>query len=119
MSCRRPRLRRFRIALFALATFSALAAGAPSVSTTTPFRTAPFSTMTTTGLTHARQMIPGPHLFCLFPYDVPIIMRRAFARLRPQVLILVEGEIWPALLNAARRAGCPIALVNGRMSDRS
>ena len=77
------------------------------------------STMTTTGLTHARQMIPGPHLFCLFPYDVPIIMRRAFARLRPQVLILVEGEIWPSLLNAARRAGCPIALVNGRMSDRS
>jgi 3-deoxy-D-manno-octulosonic-acid transferase len=77
------------------------------------------STMTTTGLTHARQMIPGPHLFCLFPYDVPIIMRRTFARLRPQVLILVEGEIWPSLLNAAQRAGCPIALVNGRMSDRS
>ena len=40
-------------------------------------------------------------------------------RLQPAAIVLLEGELWPSLLHAARNAGCPVALVNGRMSDRS
>ena len=35
------------------------------------------------------------------------------------MLVLLEGELWPSMVSASRRAGCPIALINARMSDRS
>ncbi len=33
--------------------------------------------------------------------------------------MLVETEFWPNLLTACRRAAIPVAVVNGRISDRS
>jgi 3-deoxy-D-manno-octulosonic-acid transferase len=33
--------------------------------------------------------------------------------------VLVETELWPNLLSACRRAAIPVAIVNGRISDRS
>jgi 3-deoxy-D-manno-octulosonic-acid transferase len=41
------------------------------------------------------------------------------AALRPRLLILVETEIWPNLIHEARLQGARIAVVNGRISDRS
>ncbi|MBI4550651.1 MAG: 3-deoxy-D-manno-octulosonic acid transferase, partial [Candidatus Latescibacteria bacterium] len=77
------------------------------------------STMTRTGLDHARRMVPDVHGLCLVPLDVPIIVRRAFVRFSPRALVFVEGELWPCLIEEAVRSGCRVALVNGRMSDRS
>ena len=41
------------------------------------------------------------------------------ARVRPTVLALVELELWPNLVWAAKRAGARVAIVNGRLSHRS
>ena len=41
------------------------------------------------------------------------------ARVRPTVLVLVELEIWPNLVWAAKRVGARVAIINGRLSPRS
>ncbi len=77
------------------------------------------TTMTETGLAYVRKHVPRARYFGLAPLDAPFIVRRAFGRVRPRALVLLEGELWPGMLGAAAAHDCPVALVNGRMSDRS
>jgi 3-deoxy-D-manno-octulosonic-acid transferase len=53
------------------------------------------------------------------PYDTPGAARRFFAQFRPAVGVLMETEVWPNLLLAARAAGVPMVLANARLSERS
>ena len=53
------------------------------------------------------------------PYDTPSATRRFIARFRPVVGVLMETEVWPNLLHAARQAGVPLVLANARLSARS
>lgn len=55
----------------------------------------------------------------LAPLDHPWCVERALAKVRPAALVLVETELWPCWIAAARRLGVPVALVSGRLSDRS
>ena len=57
---------------------------------------------------------------CLFfPLDLSFVIRRVLARLNPTLIVIVETEIWPNLIRAAAVCQVPLALVNGRISDRS
>ncbi|PNU20922.1 3-deoxy-D-manno-octulosonic acid transferase [Geothermobacter hydrogeniphilus] len=57
---------------------------------------------------------------CLFfPFDISVVIRRVLGRIRPELIVLVETEIWPNFVRLAHRRGIPVALVNGRISDRS
>ncbi len=53
------------------------------------------------------------------PIDLPWVVRRVARAVRPVRFITVESEFWPNLLREAGRAGARVALVNGRMSERS
>jgi tetraacyldisaccharide 4'-kinase len=53
------------------------------------------------------------------PLDFVWAVRRVLRRLRPSVVIVMETEIWPNLFREARRVGCGLALVNGRISDKA
>lgn len=53
------------------------------------------------------------------PYDFPGATRRFMAAYRPRCGLLIEREIWPNLLAAARGAGVPVALVSARFSASS
>jgi 3-deoxy-D-manno-octulosonic-acid transferase len=53
------------------------------------------------------------------PLDVPRWVGRFLDGWRPDAGALVESELWPNLLEAARRRGLPMALVNARISPRS
>ncbi len=53
------------------------------------------------------------------PYDVPFAVSSFYAHYRPQAGFLLETELWPNLIAAARAAGIPLYLVNARMSERS
>ena len=46
-------------------------------------------------------------------------MRRVLRRIRPSVLVILETEIWPNLFREAKRIGCGVVMVNGRISDRA
>jgi 3-deoxy-D-manno-octulosonic-acid transferase len=53
------------------------------------------------------------------PLDFTWATRHAMARVRPTVLVLVELELWPNLVWAAKRTGASVAIINGRLSQRS
>ena len=40
-------------------------------------------------------------------------------RIRPDCLVLAELELWPNLILAARASGARVAIINGRLSERS
>lgn len=53
------------------------------------------------------------------PFDYVWPVRRVLGRLRPALVVVLETEIWPNFWREARRAGCALAVVNGRISDRA
>ena len=76
------------------------------------------STTTQTGFELAsRQFDQHAVFYC--PLDFSWAVRTAISRLKPDLLVLVELELWPNLLMQAERCGIPVAIVNGRLSDRS
>ena len=76
------------------------------------------SSTTKTGLDLAWRRFPKRAVFQL-PLDFSWAVRRALGRIRPDLLVLVELELWPNLLRAAREQQAQVAIVNGRLSDRS
>ena len=54
-----------------------------------------------------------------FPFDRPALMKAAVASIRPRIMVLLETEIWPGLINALKTADIPIIIVNGRLQAKS
>jgi 3-deoxy-D-manno-octulosonic-acid transferase len=58
--------------------------------------------------------------FCGYlPFDRPDLMREVLRLAAPGALILLETELWPGLMRAAKDLGVPLLVVNGRMSAKS
>ena len=53
------------------------------------------------------------------PLDVPRWVANFLDHWRPDLGVLVESELWPNLIAAARARRIPLALINARMSSRS
>jgi 3-deoxy-D-manno-octulosonic-acid transferase len=53
------------------------------------------------------------------PYDTPAIVRRFLRHFQPAIGVLMETEVWPNLLLAARDEGVPMVLANARLSVKS
>ncbi len=80
------------------------------------------TTVTPTGQERARAAFApfgGRATVAYLPFDLGFAVRRFFARHQPRALVLIEGDYWPLVLREARRRGLPIAVVNGRVGDRS
>jgi 3-deoxy-D-manno-octulosonic-acid transferase len=78
------------------------------------------TTTTSTGYRLARERYADvADRIGLFPADLWPCSALAWSRLRPDAIILVEGELWPEHLAQARARGVPAYLVNGRISDKS
>jgi 3-deoxy-D-manno-octulosonic-acid transferase len=73
---------------------------------------------TPTGRARARTLLPGLEVRYA-PYDLPGCVRRCLKCLRPRLLITIETELWPNLLEQARRAGVPVLIASARLSARS
>jgi 3-deoxy-D-manno-octulosonic-acid transferase len=54
-----------------------------------------------------------------FPLDLTPTCARFLRRIRPRCVVLMELEIWPNFLRECNRVGAPIAVVNGRITERS
>lgn len=59
------------------------------------------------------------HTVFYCPLDFSWAVRTAVLRIRPSVLVLAELELWPNLILAVKEYGAPVAIINGRLSDRS
>ncbi|MDT5156278.1 MAG: 3-deoxy-D-manno-octulosonic-acid transferase [Acidobacteriota bacterium] len=78
------------------------------------------STTTLTGQRVAREAFAGQAaLVFYFPFDWAWSVRRALRRINPSAVLVMETELWPRFFRECRRAGVPVALVNGRISEKS
>lgn len=77
------------------------------------------TTITPTGQARARAAFRDRASVAYLPFDLGFAVSRFFRRWRPEALVLVEGDYWPLVLREAGRRGLPVAVVNGRVGDRS
>lgn len=77
------------------------------------------SASTDTGIARARQLFEPRHPVVRFPFDFTFSMRRLLDVVRPDLVALVELEVWPNFIHECRRRHIPVGVINGRLSARS
>jgi 3-deoxy-D-manno-octulosonic-acid transferase len=78
------------------------------------------STVTLTGQRVAREVFRSEAAAVIyFPFDWAWTVRRALRHVNPAVVLVMETELWPRFLLECRRRNIPVALVNGRLSEKS
>jgi 3-deoxy-D-manno-octulosonic-acid transferase len=77
------------------------------------------TTTTLTGYGAACRRYAPRHQVSYAPLDFTWAVRRALRHIRPRLLVLAELELWPNLISAAHDSGTRVAIVNGRLSERS
>ncbi len=70
------------------------------------------------GYTAARKAF-GRHRVVYAPVDLSPVLRRFVRLFNPVLVVLVESEFWPNLIAHLHRAGTPVSVVNGKMSQKS
>lgn len=53
------------------------------------------------------------------PFDIYPIISKAVSKISPHLLVIMETEIWPNFIESAKAEGTLVAIVNGRISDKS
>lgn len=75
------------------------------------------TTTTTTGANEALKIKGITHLFA--PLDSPCAVRRFFNAVKPSHLFIMETELWPNLLDEARRHRVSVTVFNARMPEKT
>lgn len=76
------------------------------------------STVTVTGNRTARDVLPDVDGVTYLPLDLPWLVSRSLRRLRPDLIVLLETELWPNFIRAAHRLRIPVVVLSGRLSPR-
>jgi 3-deoxy-D-manno-octulosonic-acid transferase len=78
------------------------------------------STTTLTGQRIARDVFRDDAAAVIyFPFDWAWTVRRALKKVDPSAVLIMETELWPNFLRECRRRHTSVAIVNGRLSERS
>ncbi len=73
------------------------------------------SSTTDTGLAAARRNFAPEHRVFRWPLDFTFAVAEALRRLRPRLVILMEGDVWPNFLSQCGKRGIPVVVVNARL----
>ncbi|OQW96093.1 MAG: 3-deoxy-D-manno-octulosonic acid transferase [Beggiatoa sp. IS2] len=77
------------------------------------------TTITPTGSQRVQELFGTTVWHCYLPYDLPLAVSHFLKKVQPQILILMETELWPNLLQACHQRAIPVILANARLSARS
>ena len=79
------------------------------------------STTTDTGSARARELYgTDPKVTLIrYPLDFSAAIARVLDGLRPDLVVLMELEVWPNFLRHSERRNIPVVLVNGRLTESS
>lgn len=77
------------------------------------------SATTDTGIARAKTLYNERLSVFFFPFDISFIMNKAFNNINPDIVLLMELEVWPNLAQIAKKRDIPLVVVNGRLSDKS
>ena len=84
-----------------------------------PARAILLTSMTPTGRATALALF-GETVTCVYlPYDLVALHDQLIARFRPSVLLVMETEIWPNLLQVCSKKAVPALIINARLSEKS
>ena len=62
----------------------------------------------------------GKQVFHVYlPYDLPWFLQGFLRKVKPQLLVILETELWPNLIHCAKKTGCKVLVVNARLSEKS
>ena len=75
--------------------------------------------MTPTGRERVDVLLGSDVENCFAPYDLPGSIDRFLGNNKPRMLITIDTELWPNMIEGCSRNGVPTLLVNGRLSSRS
>lgn len=75
--------------------------------------------MTPTGRERVQALLANEVENCYVPYDLPGSVDRFIRNNKPRMLITIDTELWPNMIEGCARSGVPTLLVNGRLSSRS
>ena len=75
------------------------------------------STTSRTGMELALKLYGNDLTVFFCPLDFSWAVNKAMQRLRPDLLVLAEQELWPNLIDAAKRRGAKVAIINGRFGE--
>ena len=81
-----------------------------------------FTSLTITGRALLEQRIRNKSLKAvvrLFPIELPGLSDWLLGKIRPDLILIVETELWPNFIAAAHRKTIPVIIVNGRISPRA
>lgn len=78
-----------------------------------------FTTTTPTGADAAISRFGDSVLQVFFPYDLPRVITRFVEHFNPRLLILMETELWPNLLDCCQQKRIPVLIANARLSQKS
>jgi len=74
---------------------------------------------TDTGQKVAREKSPAGTDIVYLPFDIPFILKSVKKKIKPEILIIIETELWPNLVRVFKENGIPVILLNGRISEKS
>ena len=77
------------------------------------------STTSSTGWQEAAEKIGERDLLIYNPLDFTPFVHRMLDATRPSAFIMVETELWPNLIRQCHKRSIPMAIINGRLSDRT
>ena len=78
------------------------------------------STVTVTGQKVARTAFSDDAVEVIyFPFDWSWSVRRSLRAINPDVVLMMETELWPHFLRCCRKRGVLVGIVNGRISKKS
>jgi 3-deoxy-D-manno-octulosonic-acid transferase len=77
------------------------------------------STITDTGRKVARERTPESTIIVYLPFDITPILNAVLKRTKPEILIVIETELWPNIFRVFKENGVPVMLLNGRISEKS
>ena len=78
------------------------------------------SASTLSGYQTARRLYAGlPVRLAYFPYDWLWAVRAVASKIKPDLALLVETDIWPNFIWEMERRGVPVCLANIRLSDQA
>ncbi len=78
------------------------------------------STTTKTGQALAQKLFKDLADFIFyFPFDWKFTVQRTLHKIKPNLILLMEGEIWFNFIREADKSGANVFIVNGRLSEKS
>lgn len=77
------------------------------------------TTVTVTAAELAQSRLPEGAIHQFVPFDAPGPVTRFLDQWKPDLVMVVESEVWPCLFDQMRSRSTPFVLLNGRLSEGS